>query len=284
MSMLGYFRDALPRVSRSERSSDSAMTEILALFKSNARAVRDVDVLLSVAVSYDVLEHKLECYAYFPDKCLDQVLSHIRSLHTSKHLAYKHLLKRAHAGSVSQIYHLQAPFTQPRAQSQVSLNQVDRRDGKRLRLLGATNHSMTMRNGYAAIPNEAERKKGQERRPSIYVQQRAENTEGLNEFSETFDPTGYDFLKILTEGAAINTLRQQQPVARPVQTPSALGSDSASQLASLSYTRLFPPVRLLWNHLIELFLPPKHHRRPRSHDLPLTTRHSSTIFRTLARK
>lgn len=49
---------------------------------------------------------------------LDQALIQIRTLHTSKLLAYKRLLERAHASSAAQVYHLQAQLAELRSQSQ----------------------------------------------------------------------------------------------------------------------------------------------------------------------
>ncbi|KAG1780026.1 hypothetical protein EV702DRAFT_1211711 [Suillus placidus] len=52
------------------------------------------------------------------DEDLDQALTQIRTLHTSKLLAYKRLLERAHASSAAQVYHLQAQLAELRSQSQ----------------------------------------------------------------------------------------------------------------------------------------------------------------------
>ncbi|KAG1800180.1 uncharacterized protein BJ212DRAFT_1400603 [Suillus subaureus] len=52
------------------------------------------------------------------DEELDQALTQIRTLHTSKLLAYKRLLERAHASSAAQVYHLQAQLAELRSQSQ----------------------------------------------------------------------------------------------------------------------------------------------------------------------
>ncbi|KAG2360790.1 hypothetical protein BDR07DRAFT_1288705 [Suillus spraguei] len=52
------------------------------------------------------------------DEELDQALAQIRTLHTSKLLAYKRLLERAHASSAAQVYHLQAQLAELRSQSQ----------------------------------------------------------------------------------------------------------------------------------------------------------------------
>ncbi|KAG2136979.1 WD40-repeat-containing domain protein [Suillus bovinus] len=52
------------------------------------------------------------------DEELDQALVQIRALHTSKLLAYKRLLERAHASSAAQVYHLQAQLAELRSQSQ----------------------------------------------------------------------------------------------------------------------------------------------------------------------
>ncbi|KAG1894204.1 uncharacterized protein F5891DRAFT_1063239 [Suillus fuscotomentosus] len=52
------------------------------------------------------------------DEELDQALIQIRTLHTSKLLAYKRLLERAHASSAAQVYHLQAQLAELRSQSQ----------------------------------------------------------------------------------------------------------------------------------------------------------------------
>ncbi|OAX42753.1 hypothetical protein K503DRAFT_682620 [Rhizopogon vinicolor AM-OR11-026] len=52
------------------------------------------------------------------DEELDQALTHIRTLHSSKLLAYKRLLERAHASSAAQVYHLQAQLSELRTQTQ----------------------------------------------------------------------------------------------------------------------------------------------------------------------
>ncbi|KAG1855198.1 hypothetical protein DFJ58DRAFT_906114 [Suillus subalutaceus] len=52
------------------------------------------------------------------DEELDQALTQIRTLHTSKLLAYKRLLERAHASSAAQVYHLQAQLAELRSKSQ----------------------------------------------------------------------------------------------------------------------------------------------------------------------
>jgi pyrimidine and pyridine-specific 5'-nucleotidase len=49
---------------------------------------------------------------------LDQALTIIRTLYSTKLLSYKRLLERAHASSAAQVYHLQAQLAQLRSQTQ----------------------------------------------------------------------------------------------------------------------------------------------------------------------
>ncbi|KAG2346491.1 hypothetical protein BDR05DRAFT_959403 [Suillus weaverae] len=90
---------------------------------------------------------------------------------------------------------------------------------------------------YTASPKDEERGEDQEQGPSsVYMQQGA--LEGLNQFSDIFDPTGPGFSKALTEGTTVNPLHQQRQVISPVQLSSALGSDVEG--APISLTKLHP--------------------------------------------